>query len=79
MEQKYDLDRTIDLANRANVNFLQEKEKFLNNVEAIRRTSHDVSVLTCELEKIIAELVLTRQDLGTLQTKVRIMAEQFGI
>jgi hypothetical protein len=38
-----------------------------------------MSVATCELEKLIAELALTREDLRSLEAKIEITAEQLGI
>jgi hypothetical protein len=58
---------------------MEERQKFLRNVEALRKTSDETFAIIRELECLFEELEVTKAEIHSLETNINITAKKFGL
>jgi hypothetical protein len=59
--------------------FLVEHEKFLNNLEAVRRKSEQISLLTHQLKNLFEELACATEDTRSLKSELNLAASRIDL
>ena len=59
--------------------FVVERQKFLNNVEALRKTSRETSAIILELQCLFEELTSIREDITSLTESINNTAKRLGL